>query len=325
MHLSVDVAGTSELNFEAWRALLRSTCGGKPQAIEPNDFVGWMRPRSVYRLTAAALKIHCGFAATDHGCSAYRYERTHRDVRLSGVDSYCALFQIASRRAVIQNDQTVQLAEGDIALLDGGQPATYVSENGSERWLALYLPRQALISYLGFEPQGVLHGRGGTLATRGLRRLVLDIEDEEPMSPTAVSYMQLALYDLLGALFAPSDPWPVSRHADKLFTRICGVIKDRFADPDFGPCEVWQPKRGTRCVTCRSSLLSAARPAVNSYIRFVWITPRAFYIAGRRSIRASLSARLPTPAAFATIQISPENFAIDSVARRAPTPEITPS
>src|SRR5467141_44487 len=43
MHLSVDVAGTSELNFEAWRALLRSTCGGKPQAIEPNDFVGWMR------------------------------------------------------------------------------------------------------------------------------------------------------------------------------------------------------------------------------------------------------------------------------------------
>ena len=57
MHLSVDVAGTSELNFEAWRALLRSTCGGEPQAIEPNDFVGWMRPRSVHRLTAAALKI----------------------------------------------------------------------------------------------------------------------------------------------------------------------------------------------------------------------------------------------------------------------------
>ena len=31
---------------------------------------------------------------------------------------------------------------------------------------------------------------------------------------------------------------PVSRHADKLFTRIRGVIKDRFADPDFGPSEV---------------------------------------------------------------------------------------
>ena len=37
--------------------------------------------------------------------------------------------------------------------------------------------------------------------------------------------MQLAVYDLVGALFAPSDPWPVSRHADKLFTRIRDVIK----------------------------------------------------------------------------------------------------
>ena len=50
--------------------------------------------------------------------------------------------------------------------------------------------------------------------------------------------MQLAVYDLVGALFAPSDPWPVSRHADKLFARIRGVIKDGFADPDFGPAEV---------------------------------------------------------------------------------------
>jgi AraC-like DNA-binding protein len=50
--------------------------------------------------------------------------------------------------------------------------------------------------------------------------------------------MQLAVYDLLGALFAPSHPSPVSRHADKLFARIRGVVKDGFADPDFGPREV---------------------------------------------------------------------------------------
>jgi AraC-like DNA-binding protein len=50
--------------------------------------------------------------------------------------------------------------------------------------------------------------------------------------------MQLAVYDLVGALFAPSDPWPVSRHADKLFARIRGLVKDGFADPDFGPREV---------------------------------------------------------------------------------------
>jgi hypothetical protein len=39
-------------------------------------------------------------------------------------------------------------------------------------------------------------------------------------------------------LFAPSDRWPISCHADKLFTRIRGVIKDGFADPDFGPSAV---------------------------------------------------------------------------------------
>jgi AraC-like DNA-binding protein len=48
--------------------------------------------------------------------------------------------------------------------------------------------------------------------------------------------MQLAIYDLLGALFAPPDsPSLSSGHANKLFMRIRGLIKDRFADPDFGP------------------------------------------------------------------------------------------
>jgi AraC family transcriptional activator of tynA and feaB len=50
--------------------------------------------------------------------------------------------------------------------------------------------------------------------------------------------MQLVIYDLLGALFAPHDPVPASLPADKLFTRICGVVRDRFAEPEFGPCEV---------------------------------------------------------------------------------------
>jgi AraC-like DNA-binding protein len=48
--------------------------------------------------------------------------------------------------------------------------------------------------------------------------------------------MRLAVYDLVGALFAPVDPAP-SRHADKLFMRVRSVIKDGFADPDFCPYE----------------------------------------------------------------------------------------
>src|SRR5262249_10786506 len=47
--------------------------------------------------------------------------------------------------------------------------------------------------------------------------------------------MQLAVYDLLGALFAPSDPVQGSRHTQKLFERVCSVIRARFADSDISP------------------------------------------------------------------------------------------
>jgi AraC family transcriptional regulator, positive regulator of tynA and feaB len=79
--------------------------------------------------------------------------------------------------------------------------------------------------------------------------------------------MQLAVYDLVGALFAPPDPWPASRHADKLFTRVRDVIGDGFADPDFGPAEVAAKagislrylqklftQRGSTCSECIYSL-----------------------------------------------------------------------
>ena len=130
------------------------------------------------------------------------------------------------------------------------------------------------------------------------------------MSP-ADPYMQLAVYDLVGALFAPSDPF--SRHTDKLFARICGIIKDRFADPDFGPCEV--AAEAGISLRYLQKLFTARGSTCSEFItfRFVWITPRAFYIAGRRWTQASLSARSPTPAALATILISHENSATGSV------------
>jgi AraC-like DNA-binding protein len=139
------------------------------------------------------------------------------------------------------NDQAVRLAVGDVAFVDAAQPVTYFADNNGAPWntVTLNLPRQSLVSHLGFEPKGGLYRRGGTPAGRLLFDLIQETDGGEgsAFSP-ADSYMQLAVYDLVGALFAPSDLWPVSRHADKLFTRICGVIKDRFADPDFGPCEV---------------------------------------------------------------------------------------
>lgn len=231
MFQSDDVLGEPQLDFGAWRDLLR-TMGGRyySQGTEPHVFAGWVRPLRAW-----------GFRALDIGCNAQRIERTYQDARRDGVDHYCTVFQVVGQLEMNHNDQAVLLAPGDVAFVDAARPMTYFATNGSEPWntLTLSLPRQSLVSHLGFEPQAGLYRRGGMSAGRLLFKLIRDADqaDESALSPTG-SYMQLAIYDLIGALFAPSDPWLGSRHAGKLFARIRGIIRDGFADPDFGPNEV---------------------------------------------------------------------------------------
>jgi AraC family transcriptional regulator, positive regulator of tynA and feaB len=234
---STGLAGTPQLDFEAWTAFLRTSCGNQPDVIDPRAFAGWVRPMTVCGLDAAELKIECGAPPRDLGRDAYRSERTERDARLVGADYYYAVFQVAGRSAMTQNDEAVQLAVGDVALIDAARPAACFA--GDSHWLRLQLPRRSLLSHLGCEPQGGLHARGDTPAAHLLFDLVrnADTGDGSAVFP-ADSYMQLAVYDLLGALFALSDPLPVSRHAERLFARIRGIIKDGFANPDFGPREV---------------------------------------------------------------------------------------
>lgn len=235
---SSDFVGTPRLNLEEWAVLLDSICGGERQVSDPNAFAAWMRRGSVYGVPAAMISIQCGPAALGNGGNTYRYERTPRHVRLADTDWYCALIPVADWSWLTQNDNTIQLGVGDIGLIDGAKPSVRLSENGAQ-WLSIYLPRQSLISHLGFEPQACLCGRGETLAARVLRQLVLEgIEGEESTGVPAGPHMRLALYDLVGALFAPSDPSVGSRHSDTLFKRIRGIIEGGFADPDFGPHEV---------------------------------------------------------------------------------------
>jgi AraC family transcriptional regulator, positive regulator of tynA and feaB len=221
---------SSQLDYEGWRDLLRSMSGRYySEGIEPSSFSGWVRPINVR-----------GFTALDIGSNAQRVERTYQDVRRDGADHYFALFLASGQLAMIHNDQAVRLAAGDVALVDAARPVTYSADNG-EQWntVSLSLPRQSLVSHLGFEPQGGLYRRRGTPAGRLLFDLIRNSDNGEDsaLSP-ADSYMQLAVYDLVGALFAPTEPSSASRHADKLFARIRHIIKDGCADPDFGPHEV---------------------------------------------------------------------------------------
>jgi AraC family transcriptional regulator, positive regulator of tynA and feaB len=220
---SADLLETPELNYEQWRDL------GLYTPDNPKVFAGRVRFRSIFGLNASELLSN----NSRHCC-----ERTHSDIRRDGLDHCSAVFQVAGRSTIVQNDQAVELAVGDVAFIDSACPVTFVND-GHEQWLSLQLPRQPLISALGFEPRGGLRGHSGTRASRLLFQLVRDaVDDEEPMPKSAGNYMQLAVYDLVGAVLAPLDPAPGSLHSDRVFKRICDVIKDRFADPDFGPYEI---------------------------------------------------------------------------------------
>jgi AraC family transcriptional activator of tynA and feaB len=227
MHPSGDFLGTPELDYESWRETLRPDWGRyNAEVVEPKTFAGRARPRSL-----------CGFVAIDLSCNAHRVQRTQGDVRLDGVDHYFVLFQVAGGSTIIQNDQAVQLTMGDAALVDSARPGTYVSDDRCGQWISLQLPRRSLVSHLGVDLRGGIMRRAGTAPGRVLFDLVRDA-DTGAESAVSRAYMQLTVYDLLGALFAPSDPVPVSLHADKLFKRLCDIIKDHFTDPAFGPCEV---------------------------------------------------------------------------------------
>jgi AraC family transcriptional regulator, positive regulator of tynA and feaB len=172
------------LDFEAWRASFRLICGRYTlERAEPQAFAGWVRPCSAL-----------GFSAVDVACNENCIDRTQRDTRLDGMDVYGVLVQVAGRSTVIHNDQTVQLARGDVVLVDKARPVSYVADSKGAHWLCLQFPRRPLISHLGFEPQGGHYKGAGTPAGGLLYEIALNAlrSDDASFSP-ADSYMQLAV------------------------------------------------------------------------------------------------------------------------------------
>jgi AraC-like DNA-binding protein len=212
-------------DYETWRTGIRSVGVFSSQGVESGVFKGSVRSSSMWGITA----LETAFASR----SVSRFERTGRDSRLNSSDYYNAVFQISGRSTLIQNDRVTELAVGDIGFVDVARPASLISGDTSCRWLSLSMPRRSLISHLGLEPRGGMYWHGTIPACRLLFRLVSDSLDEGDSSAAAAEpYIQLAIYDLLGALFAVSDLPPNSSHTDKLFTRVCSIARNHFADPD---------------------------------------------------------------------------------------------
>jgi AraC-like DNA-binding protein len=233
----------------------------------------------------------------------------------------CVMFPALDAKAAGFNVYAVMDASGD--------PTEFVSRTTLARFTQagivptstnvviceLHRPRQSLVSHLGFEPQGGLYRRRGTPAGRLLFDLIRSSDDDEEsaLSP-ADSYMQLAVYDLVGALFAPTEPSSASRHADKLFARIRGIIRDGCADPDFGPPE--GAAEAGISLRYLQKLFTQRGSTCSDFIYSLRLDQAARLLAGDHWERGSLSAKSPTFAAFATTRISRESFGNGSVTRQ---------
>jgi AraC family transcriptional regulator, positive regulator of tynA and feaB len=229
MQSNDDLLSAPTLNHDGFRAALRRDWGWFSPALETNKFAAKVRERRVF-----------GFVALDLSCNGTRMERTKLDIRRDDMEYYYVTTQSAGEWAIIHDDKVVNAAAGDVVLLNSTRPVTFVatSYDPQAQWLGLQVPRETLVSYLGFEPEGGACGRRQAQAARLLYQLALGPGlDAETASGSADDFMRLAVYDLLGALFAPPAPLG-SRHNDKLFARVCSIIKDRFTDPGFSPRDV---------------------------------------------------------------------------------------
>jgi AraC family transcriptional regulator, positive regulator of tynA and feaB len=218
---------TLQRDFAAWRETFLSIAIRCNPQHAGTDFVGWAHTSNGF-----------GFQATDVGFNLLeRTERTQRDARVDGIDDFRALILVAGSATVSQNEHIVQMAAGDVILNDTTRPMITHYE-GPARWFGLHLPRQMLVSHLGFEPIGGQRAQGVPLAGRLLHEMALSgLQGEDSLSLPADAYLQLAVYDLVGALFA-QEAWPSLRPTDKLFNRLCRIIDSNFTDPDFGPPEL---------------------------------------------------------------------------------------
>jgi AraC family transcriptional activator of tynA and feaB len=223
-----DHARPPGLCYEEWRAAIIRACGQFDAAfVDPEVFIGWSRSLAIYN-----------FGAAEVGSNSPRVERSDRHARLDGIDCYGVVFQVTGKSFVAQHDDVVELKAGDLAVVDGTKPLSFFQPDGFSQRLCLHVPRRTLVSHVGYAPPAVL-SKGRSPATRALFQLVRrEINDDEAVSPETDAYMQLAVYDLLGAHLAPSDPRPGLAHTEKLFARICGIIRARFTDPGLSPGQV---------------------------------------------------------------------------------------
>jgi AraC family transcriptional regulator, positive regulator of tynA and feaB len=117
VHPNDDFLSAPELDYDRFRAALRPDWGWFSPVPGVNVFAGKVRTRRVF-----------GFVATDLACNATSVERTELDIRRDDMEYYYVVVQLTGGSTIIQGDQAVNVAGGDVVMLDSTRPVTFVPE-----------------------------------------------------------------------------------------------------------------------------------------------------------------------------------------------------
>ena len=124
--------------FEAWLCEVNQACGRFDARTLGPSFHGKLR-----EYQGGAIKL----SVVD--MSQVHLYRTSKEVSASGNGHFYAVFQLEGRSRLEQDGNRVQLARGDITLVDANRPCDMTYEEDS-RQLSLILPRQVLERGLRF-------------------------------------------------------------------------------------------------------------------------------------------------------------------------------
>jgi AraC family transcriptional regulator, positive regulator of tynA and feaB len=216
------------VGYEHWLELLRSSCARySAERVDGQPFTGWVRPFAF-----------CGITGTDVACNAWTVERTQRDIKLDEAEYFVVGQQRTGAADVMQNDRIVRAQAGDFVLMDTSRPMQYRPISGISNLLSLQLPRTDCVAHLGFEPEGGVCRPGDSLAAHLLGQLFQRACLDNGLDRECELHVDVIVYDLVRALFGAVE-WPsVSPHSDRLFHRVCRIVKRHFTDADFGPTEI---------------------------------------------------------------------------------------
>ncbi|MGO4852901.1 helix-turn-helix domain-containing protein [Phaeovulum sp. W22_SRMD_FR3] len=204
---------------------IRTVCGEfSVEPVRGNAVVnGGVTSRRIGPFDAAVVSL-----------DALNVTRDTRAIRQDPGEHFFLLVQDAGRCRVLQGDQMVDLARGDMFLVDSAAPSVFQFGGAHSHQISLHLPRAELVQ------------RFGTLGTHGQA-----ISRQDPLwlalravlakmagTPGPQDPLGEVFWGLMGAYLHSANAQSAPTPASLLLSRALALIERNRTDPSFGPGEL---------------------------------------------------------------------------------------